>query len=71
VGIHQLKKIPKEQIIFLVPTIMSRIEDGLREVLGNEPIPEIHFPIYKEETEEGYQLIDYLRKVINGKGKNN
>ncbi|MCT4787347.1 Imm26 family immunity protein [Exiguobacterium aestuarii] len=58
-----VKGIPKEQIIFLVPTIISRIEDGLWEVLGNESIPEIHFPNYKEETQEGYQLIDYLGNV--------
>ncbi|RIW32499.1 hypothetical protein D3H55_13000 [Bacillus salacetis] len=60
-----VEEIPKEKIIFLVPTVVSRIEDGLWEVLGNEPTPEIHFPHYKEEAEEGYQLIDYLGNIIN------
>ncbi len=60
-----VKEIPKGKIVFLVPTVVSRIEDGLWEVLGNESTPAIHFPHYKEEVEEGYQLIDYLGNIIN------
>ncbi|MFI8685751.1 Imm26 family immunity protein [Rossellomorea sp. NPDC077527] len=60
-----VKTLPNKPVIFLVSTVLTRIEDGLWEVLGNQSIPEIYFPKYKEETDEGYQLIDYLGSVID------
>ncbi|PJN62764.1 hypothetical protein PAEAM_23270 [Paenibacillus sp. GM1FR] len=42
----------------------SRIEDGIWKVIGNAPIPRMTFPMYKEETEDGYTLVDHKGDIV-------
>jgi hypothetical protein len=60
-----LNEITSNDIIFLIQTVNSRLEDGLWEIIGNAPIPEISFPIYKEVTASGFKLVNYLGETVN------
>ncbi|MCM3625753.1 immunity 26/phosphotriesterase HocA family protein [Paenibacillus glycanilyticus] len=57
--------ITSNPIIFIIQTVNSRIEDGHWEVIGNDTIPTINFPLYKADTENGYNLVNYKGEVIN------
>jgi hypothetical protein len=60
-----LDEITSKDIIFFIQTVNSRLEDGLWDIIGNATVPEISFPKYKEETEHGFKLINYLGETIN------
>lgn len=58
-------------LVFLLQTVSSRIEDGCWPVLGNIKVPNnIKYPKYKEETEEGYMLIDTDGSILKENASN-
>lgn len=60
-----LKSIIQNPILFLVQTDSVCIEDGLWPVIGNMPIPDnLIFPTFKEETLNGFVVVDYRGSVI-------
>ncbi|KLU54842.1 MULTISPECIES: Imm26 family immunity protein [Paenibacillus] len=59
-----VSEITTKPIIFLIQTVNSRIEDGIWKVIGNAPIPRMTFPMYKEETEDGYTLVDHKGDIV-------
>ncbi|MCR8847776.1 immunity 26/phosphotriesterase HocA family protein [Rossellomorea sp. SC111] len=60
-----LGSITSAQILFVIQTVTSRIEDGLWEIIGNENIPtNFVYPQYRMEVEDGYELVNYRGELL-------
>lgn len=59
-----LDEITSKPVVFLIQTVNSRIEDGIWEVIGNIQIPNINFPIYKVESEDGFMIAKHDGAIL-------